>query len=99
MDVVVGLLLIAIAAAPVAFLAGWFVGPGVRGVAQLVGRGNDDWWRSTLPWPTGVQEDDGVAWSARPAMPAGDDPEREGSAGMPSLQVPTRRLRPTLRRR
>ena len=35
-------------------------------VAVLVSRGgNDAWWQSTMPWPHGVQEEDGVRWDVR----------------------------------
>jgi hypothetical protein len=29
----------------------------------------DDFWRRTLPWPRGVQEDDEIAWHVPPTVP------------------------------
>jgi hypothetical protein len=33
------------------------------GTLVRVGGSSDDWWRETLPWPPGVQEDDEVHWN------------------------------------
>lgn len=31
----------------------------------------DDFWRTTLPWPRGVQEDEAIAWHVPPTEPLG----------------------------
>jgi hypothetical protein len=60
-----------------AMLAAWFVRVGY-GQFGAFAQGRDDasWWRSNLPWPRGVQEDDDIAWHVpRPTVvPAGRVP-------------------------
>ena len=63
MDVISAIVLLSLVAAPLALLAGWFVDGGHTGLGSLVSRGGSDaWWRATMPWPQGVQEEDGVRW-------------------------------------
>ena len=41
-------------------------------------------WRRTLPWPSGVQEDDEIAWHVpRSVEPVAPSPRRPVSAGRP----------------
>ena len=58
-EVIVIVVGIGLAFAPVAALSGWLAGPGQRPLGALM-HGRDTWWRSTMPWPQGVQEEDGV---------------------------------------
>ena len=67
MDLIAGFVLVALAL-PVAVLAGWYLADGHGGFASLVDRGGSaGWWRATMPWPQGVQEEDGVTWHLRDA--------------------------------
>jgi hypothetical protein len=50
----------------------------------------DDFWRRTLPWPRGVQEDDSIAWHVPPAGPS----SAAGSARPASLGKPVPPTRP-----
>lgn len=61
MDMVSIILWVAVAAIPLAVLSGWLIGPGERPLGGLI-NGPDAWWRSTMPWPKGVQEEDDVRW-------------------------------------
>lgn len=66
MDMIAAIVLLSLVAAPLALLAGWFVVAGYSGLGSLVNRGDSDaWWRSTMPWPQGVQEEDEVRWHVR----------------------------------
>jgi hypothetical protein len=66
MDMVAAIAVLFALAAPLALLARWFVDRGHNGLGVLVSRGgNDAWWQSTMPWPHGVQEEDGVRWHVR----------------------------------
>ena len=63
MDAISSIVLVSLAAVPVAVLAAWFAGPRHSGLGSFVNRGDSDsWWRATMPWPQGVQEQDGVRW-------------------------------------
>jgi len=78
MDLIAGFLLIALAL-PLAVLAGWFLADGHGGLASLVDHGGSTgWWKATMPWPQGVQEEDGVTWHVRGAdeatAPSGTSP-------------------------
>jgi hypothetical protein len=52
-----------------------------RGVAAFLNLDEASWWRTTLPWPHGVQEDDEVHFHveaiplARASADAGDPPD------------------------
>lgn len=66
MDVISTIVLLGLGAVPLAVLAGWFVDPDRNGLGSLVNRGGDgSWWQTTMPWPQGVQEEDGVGWHIR----------------------------------
>jgi hypothetical protein len=91
MDLATSVVLLGVAAAPLALLGGWLASRD-RAVSTPLGTTADGWWRQTLPWPHGVQEDDDVQWhfadETTPSLSADD-------AGDP---VTTVRLRPTVRR-
>jgi hypothetical protein len=78
MDPFSALVLLAAVAAPLAVVSGWFVRGGFGGLGSLVTRGDPDaWWRSSMPWPQGIQEEDGPRWrldegDAEEASPAED---------------------------
>ena len=65
MDVIFVIVLLALVAAPLALLSGWFVDAGYEGLGSLVNRGDGAWRRASMPWPQGVQEEDGVTWHIR----------------------------------
>jgi hypothetical protein len=68
MDLISAILMLSLLAAVLAPLAGWWVRRGYDGIGSLVNPGDSgDWWRATMPWPRGVQEEDGVAWHIRDA--------------------------------
>jgi hypothetical protein len=63
MDPLAAVALLVAVAAPIAVVSGWFVQGGFGGLGSFVGRGDRDaWWRSSMPWPQGVQEEDGPRW-------------------------------------
>jgi hypothetical protein len=101
-DLILALALLALAVAPLALLSGWLAGRGSRPLGALVNSGgNEGWWRSTMPWPHGVQEEDDLPWSAQPR------PEQTGPSSQPlvdpdlvdELNVEPAPLRPLIRRR
>lgn len=66
MDLIPAILMLGLSGAVLATLAGWWVRGGYDGIGALVNRGDSgDWWRATMPWPQGVQEEDGVSWHIR----------------------------------
>ena len=84
MDVISTIVLLSIGAVPLAVLAGWFVDPDRNGLGSLVDRGGgNSWWQNAMPWPQGVQEEDGVGWHIREpdralvGPPSGDPASRE----------------------
>jgi hypothetical protein len=95
--------LAALAVLPVAALSGWLVGPGQRSLGPLI-QGHESWWRSTMPWPRGIQEEDGVAWHVAASPPSAVAP---GPSGPPSEEAAkpdechqeTTRLEPSVRLR
>jgi hypothetical protein len=92
MNLISALLLIALAAAPVAVLGAWLAARREPRLDSLVqAGGSDGWWRQAMPWPRGVQEDDEVHWNFGP--PERRDPRPD------ALSVDPVRLRPGLRRR
>src|SRR4051812_33873350 len=73
LNVLATVLLLLLAAAPLAVLGGWLAGRRNPQLGSLVRAGGSDaWWRETMPWPTGVQEEDDVHWNFGPAETAGD---------------------------
>ena len=66
MDMLAAIAVLCVLAAPLGLLARWFVDRGHNGLGVLVSRGGSDaWWQTTMPWPRGVQEEDGVRWQVR----------------------------------
>ncbi len=94
MNLITALLLLGAAAAPLAVLGGWLAGRRDPHLGTLVRvGGSDGWWRQTMPWPHGVQEDDDVHWNFGPADEPGADEPAHG------LTVDPIRLRPGVRSR
>ena len=97
MDLGTTVVLLGVAAAPLALLGGWMASRD-RAVAAPLGSNSETWWRQTMPWPHGVQEDDDVHWNfgaengSRPdAVPAAD---LEGPVATTPLRPTVRRARP-----
>jgi len=66
MDAITAIVLLALVAVPIAVLSGWWVDAGCGGLGSVVNRGDRGaWWRSAMPLPQGVQEDDELAWHVR----------------------------------
>ena len=77
-------------------LAAWLVRAGYGQLGGLA-HGKDDaaWWRSSLPWPDGVQEDDEIAWHVpRPLATPDGGTIRQLSSGRP---VPPTRPQPRIK--
>jgi hypothetical protein len=92
MDIGTTVVLLGVAAAPLALLGGWIASRD-RSVAPPVGATTDSWWREAMPWPHGVQEDDDVHFNF------GDDRGPKGPpGGDDDGPVVTARLRPTVHR-
>jgi hypothetical protein len=91
MDIISLIAILAVMAAPLALLAGWLVRDGYRGLGAFVDRGEPDaFWRATMPWPRGVQEEDGVTWRI-------PDPEAANAAGAPGKRDPDALTIPPMR--
>lgn len=89
MDVIPTIVLLSLAAAPIAVVAGWLASRGHGRLGPLVSApAGVDWWRTTMPWPHGVQEDDEVKWNF--AEPVAADPTTDDR---PARTV----IRPTVR--
>lgn len=100
MNVIYALVLLSLAAMPLALLLGWLDCRGSRALATLVnGRDSEGWWRATMPWPTGVQEEDEVTWSFRVSQ----EPAGTRAAARPEeadeVRIEPTHLRPQVRRR
>lgn len=54
----------------VGFIGLQTMGRAYRGVAAFLNLDEASWWRTTLPWPRGVQEDDEVHFNIVPERPA-----------------------------
>jgi hypothetical protein len=66
MVLVSAIVMLSVVAIPLAVVAAWFVDRGHGGLGSLVGgTDSESWWRSTMPLPQGVQEEDGVTWRVR----------------------------------
>jgi hypothetical protein len=99
-DLITALLLLSVAAAPLALLSGWLAGRGSRPLGSLVNAGDSDtWWRSTMPWPRGVQEEDDLTWSFRDTPPAATQSLRSRPHEADEIRVDPIHLRPQVRRR
>jgi hypothetical protein len=80
LNLIIAILLLTAVAAPVAILAGWLVGFGHEGLGSLgggaLGNASSPY---AMPWPRGVQEEDGVTWHVRNGDPAVDSGPRPGA--------------------
>jgi hypothetical protein len=54
-----------------AMLAAWFLRVDSTTLWPLGATDRDDFWRRTLPWPRGIQEDDEIAWHVPRPVPPG----------------------------
>jgi hypothetical protein len=74
---------------------GWLTGRLARGDGPrglpLGDETRDGFWRRTLPWPTGVQEDSEIAWHVPPTAAAVPPVRSAASAGERHLPVPPTR--------
>lgn len=94
MDLIFALVLLGLAATPLALLSGWLAARGSRPLGSLVNGGDSEtWWRSTMPWPVGVQEEDGLTWS----FPDSRQPVGRAPRSRPDV-VDEIRIEPTLLR-
>jgi hypothetical protein len=101
MEVIAAVVVIGLALGPIAAISGWLTGSGERPFGALM-HGRDTWWRSTMPWPQGVQEEDSVHWHVREsgattALSRNDGPpRREAHSAEPPTMPLRRRPRPRL---
>jgi hypothetical protein len=87
MNVISALLLVGLAAAPLAILGGWLAARRDTRLGSFVRiGGTDSWWRDAMPWPPGVQEDDEVHFNF-------GSPEQQDDGGREALSVEPVRLR------
>ena len=64
MELIPTILLLGVAATPIALAGGWLAGRGHGRLGTLVsGPSASGWWQTTMPWPHGVQEDDDFKWN------------------------------------
>ena len=64
MELIPTILLLGVAATPIALVGGWLAGRGHGRLGTLVsGPSGTGWWQATMPWPQGVQEDDDFKWN------------------------------------
>jgi hypothetical protein len=105
MDLMFTIVLLSLAAAPLALLSGWLDRRESRPLGALVnGRDSESWWRATMPWPKGVQEEDELTWTFRDRQPPAAPPSkrwpgRDGADETDELRVKPIHLRPQVRRR
>ena len=102
MDVMLTIVVLSLAAAPLALLSGWLDRRESRPLGALVnGRDSEGWWRATMPWPEGVQEDDELTWSFRASrQPAAPSSTRWPGPDEPDeIRIEPMHLRPQVRRR
>ena len=100
MDLIFALVVLTLAAAPIALLSGWFDRRESRSLGTLLaGRDRDTWWRATMPWPQGVQEDTDMAWSARDPNAPGAPGRAAGPDAPDEVWIEPIHLRPLVRRR
>jgi hypothetical protein len=103
MNLILALVLLGLAATPLAVLLGWLDRRGSRPLGALLhGRDSEGWWRATMPWPQGVQEDDEVTWTFRERQPTGQattSPVREEANEADEVRIEPTHLRAKIRRR
>lgn len=100
MDLITALLVLSVAAAPLALLSGWLAGRGSRPLGSLINGGDSEtWWRSTMPWPRGVQEEDDFTWTFRDTQQTTNPSSRSRPDEADEVRVEPIHLRPQVRRR
>lgn len=101
MNLILTLFVLSLAAAPLAVLLGWLDRRGSRQLGALVsGRDSEGWWRATMPWPSGVQEEDEVTWSfGGSQQPAGARTRGPKPGEVDEVRIEPAHLRPQVRRR
>lgn len=104
MELIPTILLLALAAAPIALVGGWLAARGHGRLGTLVsGPAGTGWWQTTMPWPHGVQEDDDFKWNfgdRDEPIAESDRPDRPGPAAGETTGVvepPRTPLRPRIR--
>jgi hypothetical protein len=98
MDIISVIVLLAVVAAPLAVLSGWFVRGGYGGLGSFVDRGDREaWWRATMPWPHGVQEEDGVEWHVPRVGQANESAAQRARPEAPADAVKIEPVRPRAR--
>jgi hypothetical protein len=98
-DLVSAILILAGAAAPLAILLAWLATRGLPGLGLLVSSGQANvWWRRTMPWPQGIQEDDDVHWhfDAGNGSDDGSTIEEPTDGEHATLRVDPSRVRPNV---
>src|SRR5438093_6164123 len=98
-DLLAALLILIGAGAPLAILLAWLATRGLPGLGLLVGIGQANvWWRRTMPWPEGIQEDDDVHWhfDSRREAHDGATIEESTDGDHPALRVDPSRVRPSV---
>ena len=100
MNLVLALVALSLAAAPLALLLGWLDRRGSRQLGSLVNGGDSEgWWRATMPWPRGVQEEDEVTWSFRGSQQPTRRTTTSGPDKVDEVRIEPTHLRPQVRRR
>jgi hypothetical protein len=100
MEIISTILILGLAAAPIALVGGWLAGRGHGRLGALVsGPAGQGWWQTTMPLPRGVQEDDDFKWnfgdrepaagseSPGPAAEAADDVELARTPLHPRIRI------------
>lgn len=100
MDLIFALVLLGLAATPLALLSGWLAARGSRPLGSLINSGdNETWWRSTMPWPVGVQEEDGLTWTFPDSRKTTDRVSRSKADVVDEIRIDPTLVRPLVRRR
>jgi len=84
MELIPTILLLGVAATPIALVGGWLAGRGHGRLGTLVSgpSSGTGWWQATMPWPHGVQEDDDFKWNFGDREgPIAESPGRAPAAG------------------
>ena len=98
MEIISTILVLGLAVAPIALVAGWLAGRGHRGLGALVGGpAGDGWWRTAMPLPHGVQEDDDFKWNFGDREPtAGAEPPGPAAEAADEVEL-ARTMHPRIR--
>jgi hypothetical protein len=98
MELIAAIVPLAVVAAPLALLGAWLAASTHYGAASVVPRSGEGWWRVTLPWPRGVQEENDPGWNLHQAPPAEADSSDASSGPIRSdHDVHVTRLNPRIR--